>query len=117
MNPINLEFLRRQRLNEFLEEGGKEEHFAFVHRQHKDGAYFTACFDRSQFDGDDLDEVLADLTDELEGILDELEDLEDKHDDPLSLPADHADYQDYEDLLDEQVYLEALVTAVEDRLN
>lgn len=110
---MNVEQLRAEALKTFLENGGKEEGFAFACREHRDGESLTLMFDLAMYramNAEQLEEELEDMQNDLDDTVDAIEEYEEEFGDPTDYEGDVL--EDYERLLDERFAVEFYIAEV-----
>ncbi len=110
IKDIGAERERLIALEEFLENGGREEDFAFDCRLRKDGSYWIAVDDLSRYrdmTADELEDELEELQDDLDEIVELIEEWEDTYSEAEDLDDETA--EEYEELLDQKFCVDVYI--------
>ncbi len=108
-----MEQLRAEALENFLENGGREEDFAFSCREHRDGTLVPLVIDRRLYramDAEQLEEELEDMQNDLDDTVDAIEVFEAEYGNPAFYRDERL--EDYEALLDERFAVEFYIAEV-----
>ena len=98
---------RMQALDEFVQNGGKEEDFVFDARLRRDGTYWAVADDLAYYrdrEPEDIEEELEELQDDLDEIIELIEELEETCPDVADPDSDG--FEEYEELLDQRFCVE-----------